>query len=251
MKNALAFFLTLSSLFVFSQQKIELIRFSSSDCDKDENAHCIRNRIISQQYIDSILYLTIGVMTNCCDNDYGLAELNGDTISVSSYGKTDLEIDKHGDTTYTSVVCACFCCFTFIYELKSLKDKPYVIKWNTSILELSPHKYFLKPVKFDILEGDTVNYFDMYGFKQGIHLDFNGDNKIISRLIYKNDVEIEGFEFRKYYDTGEVQSETQLKNKREFKKITYYRNGKIKTECVKNRCREFDKNGKLIIEYDL
>jgi antitoxin component YwqK of YwqJK toxin-antitoxin module len=132
-----------------------------------------------------------------------------------------------------------------------LKNKPYIVKWNSRKLELSPHKYFLKPVKFDILEGDTVNYFDMYGFKQGIHLDFNGENKIVSRLIYKNDLEIEGFEFRKYYDTGEIESETLLKNKREFKRITYFRNGKIKKECSKNRCREFDENGKFINEYDL
>jgi hypothetical protein len=46
-------------------------------------------------------------------------------------------------------------------------DKEVKIKFQNKDIELSEEKFKTYPTKFKILDGDTINFVDKYGFKQG------------------------------------------------------------------------------------
>ena len=46
-------------------------------------------------------------------------------------------------------------------------------------IELSDEKYITYPVQFELLNGDTINYTDKYGFKQGKWIENITTNELI------------------------------------------------------------------------
>lgn len=247
--------LILVHLDLFSQgnDKVKLLHFTSSECDNDINYLSVRNRIISLTFKDSILNIQVGLLKNCCLNDHGAIKYNQDTLFLYSNGKESSHVNENGDTTWISSICDCDCCFSFNYEISGLKKIPKTIISDTSTLKLSKDKYYIKPIKFELLDNDTVNYSDKYGFRQGWHVKYNERKQLVYKLFYKDNIIETGIVYIKYYESGELKSEYYVKNDKNYRKVEYFTNGKIKRDCLFEEqtednaiCKEYDENGKII-----
>lgn len=253
------FFLSLcfsiSLFYAFSQNAgIKLEKFKPSECLEEDHFHSLHNRIVLQEFKDNQYFIEIAVVDNCCIGEFGNVTVTGDTLKLSYKGHEYPEINAKGDTIdWYSEVCDCNCCFHFKYQIKGLEQKHYIVLANNKRIEYSPHKYRTKPVKYDIVNGDTINYYDIYGFKQGCHIVKNKEGKVISKMEYIDDKEINGIHLKGYYDSGEIRYEIFIENGEFSREIEYFKNGQIKMDCEitglfddNPKCKEFDEQGNQV-----
>lgn len=227
-----------------------------SECIEEDHLYSLQNRIVFQEIKDSIYIIEIAVIANCCIGDFGKVEALEDTLKLFYYGQEYPEINEKGDTKgWFSEECECDCCFHFKYYIKGLNQNNYIVFANNKRIEHSSHKYKTQPLKFDIVNGDTINYYDIYGFKQGIHILKNKEGKEIVNMHYVDDFAIDGVYIRRFYDSGEIKLEVFKSNGEVSKEIEYYKNGLIWKECeIKElfdenpKCKEFDEQGNQIFK---
>jgi len=226
-----------------------LIRFESSKCIEEDKLYHLNFRIVSINYKDSLTIIQTAVRYNCCMTEQGGIKLVGDTLYLYFHLSEFYRTNGKGDSIgyYIEEKCSCDCCFRFMYYINGLPRKNYVYKVDNKVIYLSEHKYIVKnPPKFDISNGDTINYIDIYEFKQGLHRDY-GEFGIVSEMIYKDDEMMHGLLARTYYKNGIIKKDIYLLENRKYKEIGYNQNGKKVKECIsespfenKKDCIEFN-----------
>lgn len=252
---AVVVFLLISMFKGFSQNSgITLESFESSECIEEEHFFSLQNRIVFQEFTDSLCVIEIAVTANCCDGEMGRVEVLEDTIKLFYQGQEYPEMNNKGDTiAWSFESCDCNCCFHFTYHIKGLKQKNYTVLADNKKIEYSAHKHKTQPIDFELVNGDTINFYDSYGFKQGVHVLKNKKGKAITRMYYIDNKAYEGLYVRRFYDSGELRMEVFKKNGEFSKEIEYYKNGKIMKECeIKElfdenpKCVTFDEEGNQI-----
>lgn len=249
-------FILMTFFYSFSQNsEPKLLLFETSECQPDHNMSSLQDRIVSQKFEEDIFSIHIELIANCCFGDLGSIEVKNDTLKLFFRGKPYPLINEKGEITgYSneSLMCDCDCCFNFKYSIKGLEKKDYVVLANNKEIHYSPYKYKTFPVKYDIVNGERINYFDIYGFKQGIHRRIH-NNKVLSELEYVDNKPMNGIYHRQFYESGEKMIEIHMKNGEFVKKIEFHKNGTIKKDCEIKKtfdpnaiCIEFDENGKEI-----
>jgi hypothetical protein len=136
---------------------VELIEFTQSACDRESNPYRMKPRIISMsQSIDTLL-LEIGLAATCCLDYLPNIKYLSDTLYLN-FG-----IKDEGEA------CACSCCYSFNFKIKGVDISRLTVKFYNMIIELSTEKYWANHTPtFVIIEGDTLNRKDKFGFRQGI-----------------------------------------------------------------------------------
>jgi hypothetical protein len=205
-----------SNSFAQIQKNIKLIKFVPSQCDRNEDALRISTRIVNQGYDNDIFKIEVGTIATCCV----------DFIPSINYKKDTLFLGFE----QTGNACMCMCCYQFIYHIKGLKGKTFVVKLQNKVVKLSLEKYITYPIKFKITNKDTINFIDKYGFKQGLHISDDTLRQYSKNIHYLNNMPYNGKLSMTYYINGTKKSETIVTNGK-HKKVDYYKNGKIQQEC--------------------
>ncbi len=77
------------------------------------------------------------MLLNCCGQDSLGVKLKGDTLKIRILPKRKNQFKvegDNGDSTWTTVTCACDCYYKFDAEIKNLPRQPKVISVNKKIL---------------------------------------------------------------------------------------------------------------------
>jgi hypothetical protein len=254
MRLLIIFFL--GTQLTFSQtSKVKLFSFKNSACDGETESFRLRTRIISKELSDDLLTIHIGTTATCCV----------DFVPKSTFKNGILNLDFEE----TGTPCECDCCYEFTYQIKGIKDDKIKITFRDKEIEQSDEKYKTYPVSFKILNGDTINYIDKYGFRQGAWV-VGPDT--LTRKRYFEYSDNHPVRRVKLFPSGQIESD--LTNEKisfnttdrpligysEMNKlIEYYESGQKKRECYndkkgfdnsyeKGTCKEWNEKGELVYE---
>jgi len=260
----LLFFLKIFSVCGQSNENIELIGFSASQCDNNyPYERLVRTRIVSKNYLNGIYSVEIGIFENCSGVNTPNINFSNDTLQlfyeIGELGKIDtisIDSNESGKITFTTIqsynIAECNCCFHFIYSIKGLENKNYIISLNNIVIEYSPDKFLLFPIKFELYDNATINYIDEFGLKQGLWL--KEKSVVETWFNYKDNIRMQLIQ-KKYYPNRKLKEEKVFVHMELFERKEYFKNGKLKCECVnddKNKqllnCIRWNKKGKLIKE---
>jgi antitoxin component YwqK of YwqJK toxin-antitoxin module len=272
MPKYLSIFILLSFAPQFSfgqERKLKIIEFNKLKCEQDDGVNYPRviNRIIEQKLSSDTLFIKLGMWATCCVNFIPSASILDDHL-ILSYIET-------------GTPCECACFYTLVFKIKGIRVSPNKITLRNQVtlknrvLEYSSEKYEVFPIKYRIVNGDTLDFKDKYGRRQGKWI--TDDNTLIFKRfgiyerfrIYSDDFFIKSV---KLYPSGSVETEligekitkveedgTDYISVCFTKYFEYFENGSKKKECFSNNeirdismqegtCKEWDKNGILIYE---
>ncbi|OFY66502.1 MAG: hypothetical protein A3H98_00400 [Bacteroidetes bacterium RIFCSPLOWO2_02_FULL_36_8] len=216
---------------------IRLFHFSSSDCDENYNAYRQKNKILSKKKIKDTLSVSIQMAAACCLDFEGSVDVRNQIINFV--------LDEKGSP------CRCVCCYQFYFRLANTRAENYYFLLNGKEISESNIYYKKFRVKFDILDGDTLNFVDNMGYFQGKWKNYNSKNQLIQEGVYVKNV-FTGTRTTEYHDNGNKKTETLWKADYCNKTIEYFESGKIKSEILFNKkfklhgeCKEFDEQGNV------
>ncbi|MCT4587237.1 MAG: energy transducer TonB [Carboxylicivirga sp.] len=183
-------------------QESHLIDFYPSTCDKNEDVTRLNKRVSDIFIQNDTLYLTLTTIANCGLNTEQLkadAIYFNDTLYLS-FEQPEIIIDtlNTGETEYTYNLSMedCDCCFQFMYVVKDIPHTSIPIKLNKQNINFSEEKYKTHHIRYQIHNGDTINYIDKYGLHQGKWLFYNQSNQLINNRFYRNDTIVFGTDLR-------------------------------------------------------
>lgn len=226
-----------------SQTKIELLNYNSSECVEGvyyPNLNKFQNRILEIEKTDDFHLYNIFVVANCSKTQKGEIELKKDTLNLVFRGTREYRVYKETKNDSIEIVTEewieevadCDCAFNLTYKIKGLINKDYIITLNNKIIPKTKHRFKIRKDKpsFKIVNNDTINYIDIYGLKQGLHIHNRTDGKQYSRIEYVDDEKVSGLTNTHYNFNGFDKVETFMKNKKyTFRK--YYKNSKLIKTC--------------------
>lgn len=250
-------FISIWNIGLSQKDKPLLVDFTPSECDANEDADRLLTRIIDYWFVGDTLLVEVGTKATCCVDFIPEIKFENDTLNLLF--------------TETGSPCMCMCCYQFIYHIKGIRDENIGIKLQGKPIEFSEEKYLTYPVSFEILNGDTINYVDKYGFKQGLWFSkddttgsyfkaFAKDDEWQYResIGYKTDGKVydiyinhdyEASIFTKFIDSSIIDRHT-LRNGDYFQSTKFYPNGVLKKLTITGTSeyfiwKEFYPNGKL------
>ncbi len=229
--------------YAISQSKAELIDFHSSECEGVyyENIRRLQNRIVEIDKTEEYHLYKIFVVTHCGGTEQGRVILKNDTLNLSYIGTIKKEIvvvERVNDSIeivreeWAETIADCDCAFSLSYSIKGMEDKDYVVLANGKRIYQTQHKYKITRRKpsFDVVGNDTINYVDIYGLKQGLHVYNKKDGKPHGRIVYKDNQKISGLAATYYDFDGYEKVETFMEHG-EYTIRKYYNNGKLIKTC--------------------
>jgi antitoxin component YwqK of YwqJK toxin-antitoxin module len=241
------------SSFTFAQtnDQIMFVHLDYTDClDKKQTEH-IQDRIISTGTLGSITMYEIGVKGDCEGYDSFDVALHNDSLNLIFKKSPTPLVNEKGDTIYFQKTSKCNCYFQYRYYIYGLYHTDYTVLANGGAIDYSQHKYSIEQqaASFDVIGNDTINFVNIYGFKEGIHREFNEDKKVTIEEFYKN----YNREYRcvfTYYETGELKEKWIVNKDGINTNILYYKNGNIQKECMSQNleilmCKEYNEQGIL------
>lgn len=228
-------------------QRIQIIESSATECLEESGAtDRLLTRIIESQFSNGILEVRIGTTEACCQTLTPIADYR------SGYGPIPDTLNLGYSTN--GILCECDCYYELSYKIKGLPNADYNVLFNGGPITYSFEKYRTFPVKFKILEADTINVVDKFGLRRGVWI---LDSTMVSNHYYfENDIHIRETVL---FDNGRVQREIhrdpESGNWSHF--VEYFESGERRAEChavephgsYKNgRCKQW--NMKLELIYD-
>lgn len=216
MKSILIVSLFFLSVMCYSQD-LMVVDFISSECDNSVDILRIKDRVVSQYFVGDTLVVEIGITATCCVDFIPSASMNKNVINL---------IFRE-----TGNPCYCNCCYQFTYYISGVKKTDYMFELNGAPIEISDEKYHTYPISFKIENGDTINYKDKYGLRQGKWV-YQHDDKsyrieryVDGRIFYE-----EGLSYNDNSEIGLL-----MVSKRESEvDVQFYDNWKIKRIEIRN-----------------
>jgi hypothetical protein len=141
--------------------------------------------VISNVRKDDSHFVTVHFSEICCRNFIG--EI------YATKKRLELIFSKIGDE------CECYCNYKLTYQIKSDLELPDKILLNGKVQRHYNDAFKTYKESFKIVDGDTINYIDKYGLKQGAFVKFNSKNDTLDFNRYIDDDLVES---RDYYSDG-------------------------------------------------
>lgn len=252
MKNRLVAILFIAiPLLSYSQKtEVNVAAFSKSVCEADSSFRKqIRERIIDKEFINDIVRIKIGVWATCCVDYKPKVALENNILYL------DIE------DTEKKAACECGCYYHFIYTIVDIQSEPVEIRYKNKLIELSNERYETYTPVFKLIKGDTVDFIDRYGLRQGKWRSATDSSYRKEYFVYEDGLVLKKVNL---YESGEVKIETipeVLKEKNSESHygnkqmvIEYYRSGMKRKECVSdwpkkgNLCKEWNEKGILLYQ---
>lgn len=234
--------------------KIKLLDFKYSDCEATLSDRLI-TRIVKKEIKGDVLTVDIATVTTCCVNLTPTASTNRGILYL--------------DFKETGTECECKCYYYLTYKIKGIQDKEVKIKFQNKDIELSEEKFKTYPIKFKILNGDTINFVDKYGFRQGKWAYSNDSLLSTGYFEAHDDIPVK---FVALYPDKSIKSITSRDKiiMKDFNGmdyhtysnynyyVEYFESGVKKRECTSNntsdsfkdrgQCREWNEKGELVYD---
>lgn len=281
MKQLLLIILILISISSKSQDTLKVLNSDLSSCGSffvdtiPENAILNTDeRIRTYKESGDTIFIEAIVKLNCSFENINIETIikySNDTINIvlnkvpdihydSIFNKEGELIEVYSITTESEDECSC----NFCYKLSYLKEKSNSDKFflNEKFLPIIEGNFNQPDIPYLVYLGDTVNYYDKYGRKQGLHIKLDSLNRINLKIQYKDDIETERRKDITYYYNGNLKSYYDMLKVGRIYKTTYkelYKNGLKKKACncphwkfcedfPSSYCYEWNKIGDLIKE---
>jgi hypothetical protein len=234
--------------------RIKLLDFKYSECEATLSDRLI-TRIIKKEIKRDVLMVDIATVSTCCVKFEPIASINQGILYL--------------DFKETGAECECKCYYYLNYKLKGIKDKEVKIKFRNKDIELSDEKFETYPIQFKMLNGDTINFVDKYGFRQGKWVYSNDSLASTGYFEAQDDIPVK---YVTLYPDKSIKSITSrdkiiLKdlNGKDYDTysnynyyVEYFESGVKKRECRSNstshsfkdsgQCREWTEKGELVYE---
>lgn len=167
-------------ILISSKVNAQVLSATIKNCKHQAVSSRVQDRIISIEMKGDTCHYVLGKVLPNCNIDSTF------TIFYDWFNPDSLDIKVDLQNQYTS----CNCYFEIILDvIKKNANVPVISYDRTFLFELSPHFYKIQPEKYMIYKGDTINFSDIYGFKQGKHIFFDQENNLPSHMIfYSNDI---------------------------------------------------------------
>jgi len=143
----LLFFLKIFCVYSQNNKNIELIDFSTSQCDKNYSyERQVKTRIVSKNYLNGIFNIEIGIFENCGGVYNPKVCISSDTLKLLyEIGKprkidtTEIDTLENGEIFMTIVqdvsIEECDCYFLFTYSILGIENRNYVVTLNNEKIE--------------------------------------------------------------------------------------------------------------------
>lgn len=216
-----------------NNSQIELVGFEPSECLEEVHVYELNNRIVSIERYSDTTIVEISIRANCCISLIPNIIVTGDTIDLDfDYYEPIVQPDNGDTIVIIREECDCDCCFSLRYFLTGDINDNIVYTVDESKLEKSNHKYkVIGEATFDIWNGDTINYRDIYGFRQGVHLIIDSTKQIIRERYFCDNQMQNGLFLRIKKFDGRLVSDYYLLDSGNYKRIEYHSDGSKKKEC--------------------
>jgi hypothetical protein len=237
-----------------SAQKLTVKEFETK-CDQNLDPYRIATRIIDQKIENGILSIELSAIDTCC--------FVFEPTVIQKNNSLYLDYMRKGDP------CECICAYRFTYKIDNVESIHAKLKmyFMNKPIELSNERYKVYPVKYDLVQNDTINRIDRYGLKQG---KWNAKDDILMSkfyIEYKDDTLVRRVSL---YPNGQIKSEL-IKEKatieadgRKYstywnfnKYFEYFESGQKKVECScddwrktyeEGLCKKWNEKGELIYQ---
>lgn len=147
-------------------QDVILVNSESMDCDNSYDPYLLISRITNIEYENELTNITINFTDNCCASFDPSIEFRNDSLILSPYA-------EFGD-----IYCTCDCCFSIKYTIAGLKDKKYVTLFKGKEIVRSDYHYKIVEPTYEVYNGEKINQTNIYGFKEGLWIEFYKDGPI-------------------------------------------------------------------------
>ena len=247
--------LSLLCVAMINAQDIQLVDYYMSECQSHYRSEIERIAEINQKD-SSLTEIVFSAKGNCgmmdsitvshhadsifLNYDFRKSSIipGGDTIQIND---TIFDITEPTFTYYAPTMCDC--CFTFNLTLSGYDDsKNYTFIGNGKEIPVTEHRFPLKPVSFEIFEGDTINYSDLYGFKQGRWILRNQKGLITEDANYENGNVISGKTDKVFDNDDNLISEWDGGMCWDCIQLFYYPSGNLKRKCFgfySEKCEDY------------
>ena len=235
--------------------QIKLLDFKSSTCDEPTLLSRLRTRIVKKEIKGDVLTVDIATVETCCVTFEPIVSTNEGILYL--------------DVRETGAECECDCYYFLTYKIKGIKDKDVRIKFHDKDIDLSDEKFETFPIRFKILNGDTINVVDKYGFRQGKWTYLSDSLMSTGYFVALDDVPVKLITLFPDKTIKSVTSRDKIILKRSDGKdfstysnynyhVEYFESGAKKRECKSNdpsdsfkdagQCKEWNETGELVYE---
>jgi len=244
--------------------QIELLRFDAIRlCDSVKvEEYIVRPHIHQTTHYKDSLKIKIRLYENCgLNSNQGALVLKNDTI-ILMWTDNNLPIKTEGviyengtwfnnDSIKISTRTRCSCYMEITYVLKGIKKlKP--LKVYDKIVFEKDSMYRIYTPKYEIYEGDTINYVDKLGIKRGKWVEFDSLGRIIEINYNRDKIHFSKSEYFEYHLNGKIALHTVVDNKMEEYLIQekYDTNARLLERNFYFSYYNYNTNEGFLIEYE-
>ena len=218
--------------------KLKILNLKTSACDERTDIFRVQKRIISQKINNGSYELSMGLLTNCAGIYDVSAMMINDSLKIKyREGKLISDTAKNKKITSEVVQYTCDCYFEFTFTIGGLAKLPKVIQANDSVLQFHADKYKTYPIKFALKNGDTINYVDKYGFRQGNWYEQKPFEGYFSGFYI--DDQLKSADSKEYFLPGRLKSQLNQTNFKTFRYESYFENGNLQAQTLSNDTMSF------------
>lgn len=148
-----------------AQENVKLVSWNVGQCDENSDPYRLVNRISAIGFTGNELHMTIGFRDNCCPHFNPAIRYSGDTLFIQTYV-------WDGKSEGSFAMCGCDCCFSMDFVISGLSDTSFVTIFKNRRVYYSTEPYRTFPIKFEVVNGDTVNRTNKHGEHIGLWFEY-------------------------------------------------------------------------------
>jgi hypothetical protein len=210
------------------KEPVKLISSHAGQCDNRVSPDYLVTRITDISIKNNQLYLTVNFKDNCCAQFNPGIKFSNDTLYIRKYIPPDSIPKGH-----PHALCGCDCCFSIDFVISNIKDTSFITLFDNKRIVYSLEPYPVFPIKFEILNGDTINKNNKYGGPVGLWINYYDNKQIKDIAMYPVnnlylDWDSQSIWYKGYYENGQMRNYVRTDST-----DAWYESGKIRLRMYK------------------
>jgi antitoxin component YwqK of YwqJK toxin-antitoxin module len=232
MRTKFTFLLLLIVKITLGQSLLEDFKIKCGD-NFDSEKYQFIERIIDTTFENGSLTVILETYDNCANvNSKGHFKIQDDTIKLYYEQIPEIRIEN-GDTVKYYFEEMCDCPILIDYKISNIRSRNYKFKLNNNTINYHSDRFVMFPVSFEIVNGDTINYADRYGLKQGVWIESDTLEKSNVNIFYVDSEWKDGI-VKYFHENGNIRRIIRRENYNLVEFSEYDLNGNLIEDKVKN-----------------